>query len=194
MWPAVSVSTVPSTPESAESADHALKAKHRALWALGNYTSVATDVIAPLGPTLVTALVIGPDDRVLDIAAGAGNVAIPAALTGADVTASDLCPELLADGERLAADRGATLVWQEADAEALPYPDASFDVVSSCVGVMFAPHHQQAADELVRVCRPGGRIGLISWTPAGFIGRMFGVMRPYAAPPAPRGPAAALGR
>lgn len=177
--------TTDVTTENPESADRALKAKHRALWALGNYTSVATDVIAPLGPTLVAALDIGPGDRVLDVAAGAGNVAIPAALTGAAVTASDLCPELLADGERLAAEQGASLVWQQADAEALPYPDASFDVVSSCVGVMFAPHHQQSADELVRVCRPGGRIGLISWTPTGFIGRMFGVMKPHAAPPPP---------
>lgn len=170
---------------TADDADRELKAKHRALWALGDYTSVATDVIALLGPTLVAATQIGPGDRVLDVAAGAGNVAIPAALSGADVIASDLCPELLADGERLAAEQGATLRWQEADAEALPFEDASFDVVTSCVGAMFAPHHQQTADELVRVCRPGGRIGLISWTPSGFIGRMFGVMRPYAAPPAP---------
>ncbi|WP_353650386.1 methyltransferase domain-containing protein [Nakamurella sp. A5-74] len=170
---------------TADDADRELKARHRALWALGDYTSVATDVIALLGPTLVAATQVGPGDRVLDVAAGAGNVAIPAALAGADVIASDLCPELLADGERLAAEQGATLRWQEADAEALPFADASFDVVTSCVGVMFAPHHQQTADELVRVCRPGGRIGLISWTPAGFIGRMFGVMRPHAAPPAP---------
>ncbi|MEJ7650586.1 MAG: methyltransferase domain-containing protein [Nakamurella sp.] len=169
----------------AADADRELTAKHRALWALGDYTSVATDVIALLGPTLVAATQLGPGDRVLDVAAGAGNVAIPAALSGADVIASDLCPELLADGERLAAEQGATLRWQEADAEALPFEDASFDVVTSCVGAMFAPHHQQTADELVRVCRPGGRIGLISWTPTGFIGRMFGVMRPHAAPPAP---------
>lgn len=170
---------------TADDADRELKARHRALWALGDYTSVATDVIALLGPTLVAATQVGPGDRVLDVAAGAGNVAIPAALAGADVIASDLCPDLLADGERLAAEQGATLRWQEADAEALPFADASFDVVTSCVGVMFAPHHQQTADELVRVCRPGGRIGLISWTPTGFIGRMFGVMRPHAAPPAP---------
>ena len=77
------------------------------------------------------------------------------------------------------------MTWEEGDAEALPYPDAAFDVVLSCVGVMFAPHHQQAADELVRVCRPGGRIGLISWTPEGFVGEMFRTMKPYAPPPPP---------
>ncbi|HEX5994138.1 MAG TPA: class I SAM-dependent methyltransferase, partial [Jiangellales bacterium] len=92
-------------------------------------------------------------------------------------------PELLEAGRVDARRRGAELAWQEADAEALPFADAEFDTVISCVGVMFAPHHQRAADEMVRVTRPGGTIGLISWTPQGFIGRMFGVMKPYAAPP-----------
>ena len=166
-------------------ADRALKAKHRAMWALGDYPAVATDLIAELGPTLVTAAGVGPGRRVLDVAAGTGNVAVPAALTGADVVASDLTPELLAAGREHAARRGAELSWEEADAEALPYADASFDAVLSCVGVMFAPHHQQAADELVRVCRPGGTIGLISWTPEGFVGELFRTMKPYAPPPPP---------
>ena len=119
------------------------------------------------------------------MAAGSGNAAIPAALTGAEVVATDLTPELFEPGRREAAEVGATLRWEQADAEALPCDDASFDVVLSCLGVMFAPHHQRAADQLVRVCRPGGTIALLSWTPEGFLGRMFATMRPYAAPPPP---------
>jgi ubiquinone/menaquinone biosynthesis C-methylase UbiE len=99
------------------------------------------------------------------------------------VIASDLTPELLKSGERQTAGRDLPISWEVADAEALPYDDASFDAVISCVGVMFAPHHQQAADELVRVCRPGGTVGLLSWTPSGFIGQLFATMKPYAAPP-----------
>jgi ubiquinone/menaquinone biosynthesis C-methylase UbiE len=162
-----------------------LKARHRVMWGLGNYPVVATDVIASLGPTLVEAAGIGPGQRVLDVAAGSGNVAIPAAQLGAEVTASDLSPELLAQGEAVAASLGVALQWEEADAENLPYADASFDAVVSCVGVMFAPHHQEAADELVRVVRPGGTVGLINWTPDGFVGQMFAVMKPFAPPPPP---------
>ncbi|MFZ2527096.1 MAG: class I SAM-dependent methyltransferase [Rhodococcus sp. (in: high G+C Gram-positive bacteria)] len=165
--------------------DRAVKAKHRAMWALGDYPAVATEVIRKLGPILVSSCDVGAGDRVLDVAAGSGNVSIPAARTGASVVASDLTPELFDAGRRDAASAGVDLTWQEADAEALPFDDASFDVVLSCVGVMFAPHHQAAADELVRVTRPGGRIGLLSWTPDGFIGRMFATMKPYAPPPPP---------
>jgi SAM-dependent methyltransferase len=164
-------------------ADRAVKARHRAMWGLGDYAAVATDVIPDLGPTLVTATGVGRGDRVLDVAAGSGNAAVPAALAGADVVASDLTPELFPAGRAFAARHGVELAWEEGDAEALPYPDASFDVVLSCVGVMFAPHHQQAADELTRVCRPGGRIGLLSWTPTGFVGELFRTMKPYAPPP-----------
>jgi len=166
-------------------ADRALKAKHRAMWALGDYPAVASGVIPELGSALVSACAVRSGDRVLDVAAGSGNAAIPAALTGAEVTATDLTPELFDVGRRDAAAAGVTLTWQEADAEALPFDDASFDVVLSCVGVMFAPHHRVAADELVRVTRPGGRIGLLSWTPGGFIGRMFATMKPYAPAPPP---------
>jgi SAM-dependent methyltransferase len=165
--------------------DRALKARHRAMWALGDYPSVATEVIPHLGATLVRACRTGPGQRVLDVAAGTGNAAIPAALTGADVVACDLTPPLLAAGRALAAERGAVVDWREGDAEALPFPDGSFDVVLSCVGVMFAPHHRTAAAELVRVCRPGGTIGMINWTPAGFIGQLFGLMKPYTPPPPP---------
>ena len=171
--------TIPATQSDA---DRALKQKHRAMWASGDYPRLASELIWRLGPRLVAATSVQPGERVLDIAAGSGNVAIPAALHGATVVASDLTPELFDVGRRLATEAGAELEWREADAEALPFTDGSFDVVLSCVGVMFAPHHQQAADELVRVTAPGGRIGLISWTPDGFIGRMFKVMKPFAAP------------
>ncbi|MGV0745646.1 class I SAM-dependent methyltransferase [Mycolicibacterium sp. XJ870] len=171
---------------SATDADRALKAKQRALWASGNYPAVAADLIPQLGPELVRASGLGPGDRVLDVAAGAGNAAIPAAAAGAAVTASDLTPELFDAGRAIAAQRGVDVTWAEADAEALPFADNGFDVVMSCVGAMFAPHHQPTADELVRVCRPGGTIAMINWTPTGFIGRLFATMKPYA-PPLPPG-------
>lgn len=174
-----------STTVSAADADRAVKAKHRALWASGDYVAVATELIPELGPELVRAARIGAGDRVLDVAAGAGNAAIPAAIAGATVTAADLTPELFTAGRAAAAARGAQLEWVEADAEAMPFADNAFDAVLSCVGVMFAPRHQVAADELVRVCRPGGTIGLINWTPTGFIGRLFATMKPYAPPPPP---------
>jgi ubiquinone/menaquinone biosynthesis C-methylase UbiE len=169
----------------AAEADRALKSKHRAMWALGDYPAVATEVIADLGPVLVAACGVRPGDRVLDVAAGSGNAAIPAAHAGARVVASDLTPELLEVGRAQAAASGADIEWRQADAEALPFGDAEFDTVLSCVGVMFAPHHQASADELIRVCRPGGTIGVLSWTPEGFIGQMFATMKPYAPPPPP---------
>jgi SAM-dependent methyltransferase len=160
-----------------------VKQKHRAMWALGDYPAVAHDIVAPLGEVLVDACLVTTGDRVLDVAAGTGTVAIPAAEAGAQVTASDLTPELLAVGAATARGTGLDITWEEGDAEALPYADGAFDVTTSCVGVMFAPFHRAAADELVRVTRPGGRIGLVSWTPEGFIGQMFSVLRPYAPPP-----------
>ncbi|MFU8945543.1 class I SAM-dependent methyltransferase [Mycetocola zhadangensis] len=166
-------------------ADKALKAKHRAMWALGNYPELAADIIADLGTTVVDALGIGAGERVLDIAAGAGNAAIPAAQAGAQVVASDLTPELLTAGKRRADELGVQLDWRQADAEALPFADAEFDTVMSTVGIMFAPHHEASANELLRVLRPGGKIGLINWTPEGFIGQMFATMKPYAPPPPP---------
>jgi ubiquinone/menaquinone biosynthesis C-methylase UbiE len=165
--------------------DRALKARHRAMWALGDYPAVARELVAPLGPILVEAARIGPGERVLDIAAGSGNASIPAALTGADVVASDLTPDLLETGRQRAAQAGVQLEWVEADAEALPFADGEFDAVISAIGIMFAPHHQSAADEMLRVSRAGGSIGLISWTPGGFVGQMFVTMRPYAPAPPP---------
>ncbi|WP_192860150.1 class I SAM-dependent methyltransferase [Mycobacterium sp. MS1601] len=164
-------------------ADRALKAKHRALWASGDYPAVAHELIPELGPRLVQAAGINAGQRVLDVAAGSGNAAVPAAAAGARVVASDLTPELFDAGRAHAAHHGVELEWVEADAEALPFEDNSFDAVLSCVGAMFAPHHQATADELVRVVRPGGTIAMINWTPTGFIGKLFATMKPYAAPP-----------
>src|SRR5580765_4372763 len=172
------------TTNTAEAA-RALKARHRAMWAFGDYPAVVTDLVAPLGPVLAGAVGIRPGDRVLDVAAGTGNAAIPAAEAGASVVASDLTPELFEAGQREAARRGTRLQWRQADAEDLPFADGEFDTVMSCLGVMFAPYHQASADELIRVCRPGGTIGLLNWTPEGFIGQMFTTMKPYAPPPPP---------
>ncbi len=165
--------------------DSELKARHRAMWASGDYPSMVEAFLLPLGPRLVEACGIGPGMSVLDIAAGTGNASIPAAQRGASVTASDLTPELLQAGRHRAEAEGLELEWVEADAEHLPFDDESFDVVMSSIGAMFAPHHQEVADELVRVCRPGGTIGLLSWTPEGMIGALFRAMGPFAPPPPP---------
>jgi SAM-dependent methyltransferase len=179
---ATTATTVPIT-ETPE--DRALKTKHAAMWASGSYPTVVEEVVGPLGGILVDAVGVASGQRVLDVAAGTGTSALPAARVGADVTATDLTPELLEIGRATAAAEGLQLTWRTADAEALPYADSSFDVVLSCIGVMFAPHHQQAADELLRVCRPGGTIGVLSWTPEGFIGQLFAAMKPFAPPPPP---------
>lgn len=159
-----------------------VKVEQRKMWACGDYATVADDLISELGTTLVDACTVTADDRVLDVAAGCGNAAIPATRTGARVVASDLTPELLAAGRR----RDAGPAWVAGDAEALPFRDGRFDVVMSCVGAMFAPNHQATADELVRVCRPDGRIGMVTWAPDGFLGQLSLVAAPFA-PPSPPG-------
>jgi SAM-dependent methyltransferase len=170
---------------TAEVAYDELKTKHRGMWASGDYPLMVDTFLLPLGPRLVDACGIDAGMRVLDVASGTGNAAIPAAQRGAVVTASDLTPELLAAGEARPESAGLDIRWVPADAENLPFEDESFDVVMSSIGVMFAPHHQAAADELLRVCRPGGRLALLSWTPEGMIGSLFATMKPFAAPPPP---------
>jgi len=155
------------------------------MWASGDYPSMVETFLLPLGARLVDAAGIGAGMRVLDVAAGTGNASIVAAQRGAQVTASDLTPELLAAGRARAQSEGVELEWVEADAENLPFDDGSYDVVMSSIGAMFAPHHEDVADELVRVCRPGGTIALLSWTPEGMIGALFRTMGPFAPPPPP---------
>jgi ubiquinone/menaquinone biosynthesis C-methylase UbiE len=157
----------------------------RDVWTSGNYPEVAERLIRGFGPVLVDELRIGPGQRVLDVACGAGNVAIPAALAGADVTGLDIAPALLEQGAANAWAADVDIEWVEGDAQAMQFDDAGFDVVTSAVGVMFCSSHEKAAAELVRVCRPGGAIGLINWTPEGLIGSMFGVLAPFMPPPAP---------
>jgi SAM-dependent methyltransferase len=165
--------------------DSELKARHRAMWASGDYPSMVDTFLLPLGPRLVAAAGIGPGMKVLDVAAGTGNASVPAAQAGAEVTASDLTPELFDAGRARAEAEGVELDWVEADAERLPFGDESYDVVMSSIGAMFAPRHEAVASELVRVCRPGGKIALLSWTPEGMIGALFRAMGPYAPPPPP---------
>ncbi len=170
---------------SAADLDRERNAADRTMWALGDYHKFAKQTVWELGPVLVAACGISAGQRVLDVAAGTGNVAIRAAETGAQVVASDLTPENFEAGRREARDREVELEWVEADAEALPFNDGEFDAVTSAFGAMFAPGHQQVADELLRVCRPGGTIGMINFTPEGLAAEFFGTFARYAPPPPP---------
>jgi ubiquinone/menaquinone biosynthesis C-methylase UbiE len=159
--------------------DRAFKARTRAVWAAGDFPRVARETIKDVGPALVAAAGVRSGQRVLDVAAGSGATSIPAALAGGDVVASDLTPELLDAGREAALAAGVALEWVEADAEALPFGDASFDVVLSSFGAMFAPRHQVVADELLRVARPGATIAMANWTPEGWVGQFFLTMLPF---------------
>jgi ubiquinone/menaquinone biosynthesis C-methylase UbiE len=161
------------------------KTETRAIWALGDYHRFARETVWELGSVLVDAAGISSGERVLDVAAGTGNIAIRAAEAGARVVASDLTPEHFDAGRREAAERGVELEWVEADAESLPFGDGVFDVVTSSLGAIFAPGHQAVADELLRVCRPGGRIGMVNFTPDGLAADFFGALGPYMPPPPP---------
>jgi SAM-dependent methyltransferase len=168
----------------------ALKAKQRTTWAAGDYSVVGT-TLTIVGELLCEAVDLTAGERVLDVATGNGNTALAAARRYADVTGIDYVPALIARaGDRARAD-GVPLTLEEADAERLPYADASFDVVLSSFGVMFTADQGQAARELVRVCRPGGRIGLANWTPSGFIGELFKTIGRHV-PPAPGAKSPAL--
>jgi len=162
----------------------AIKARQQATWASGDFAVIGT-TLQIVGELLSEAADVRAVHRVLDVAAGNGNATLAAARRFASVTSTDYVPALLERGrERADAEKLANVTFQVADAEALPYPDASFDVVLSTFGVMFAPDHERAAAEMMRVCRPAGRIGLASWTPAGFIGQLFRLVAGYV-PPAP---------
>ena len=161
----------------------ALKAKQRGAWAAGDYAVIGT-TLQIVGESLCEALDLRSGERVLDVAAGNGNATLAAARRFADVVSTDYVPALLERGKARAAAEGLNIRFQEADAEQLPFGESEFDVVLSTYGVMFTANQEKAASELARVTRPGGRIGLANWTPAGFIGQLFKIMGRYI-PPAP---------
>ena len=159
-----------------------VKRRQQQTWASGNYAAIGT-ILCITCELLCEAVDLRAGQEVLDVATGTGNTALAAARRFCEVTGIDYVPDLL-DRARLRADvEGLSLTLREGDAENLPFPDASFDVVLSTFGVMFAPSQEQAARELVRVCRPGGKIGLASWTPDGFLGEFFRIMGEYVPPP-----------
>jgi 2-polyprenyl-6-hydroxyphenyl methylase/3-demethylubiquinone-9 3-methyltransferase len=166
-----------------EMALHSFKEAMRSAWALGDYHRFARSTVWDVGPVLVDAAGVTAGQRVLDVAAGTGNVAIRAAERGASVVASDLTPANFDAGRREARAHGVELDWVEADAEALPFAASEFDVVASAFGAMFAPDHERVASELLRVCRPGGAIVLASFTPEGLGGEFFGLVARFAPPP-----------
>ena len=161
----------------------AVKTKQQAMWASGDFAVIGT-TLQIVGEMICEAVDLRAGERVLDVAAGNGNATLAAARRFADVTSTDYVPALLDGGRRRAEAEGLSVRFEPADAENLPYGDASFDVILSTYGVMFAPDHQRSARELMRVCRPGGRIGLASWTPAGFLGDLFRTVAKYV-PPVP---------
>jgi ubiquinone/menaquinone biosynthesis C-methylase UbiE len=161
----------------------ALKSRQHAAWSSGNYAVVGT-TLQIVGEELCEALDIRAGSKVLDVAAGNGMVTLAAARRWCDVTSTDYVPALLELGRTRAEAEGMSVTFKEADAENLPFADASFDVVLSTFGVMFTPNQDKAAAELLRVCRRGGQIGLANWTPDGFIGQVFKVLGKYLPPPA----------
>jgi len=160
-----------------------IKSRQQAAWGAGDYAVIGT-TLQIVGETLCEAVDLRSNQRVLDVAAGNGNATLAAARRFADVVSTDYVGALLDRGRERAAAERLSVTFQEADAEALPFADASFDVVLSTFGVMFTPNQQQAANELTRVCRAGGKIGMANWTPEGFIGQLFKTIGKYV-PPAP---------
>ena len=160
----------------------AIKARQQATWAAGDFGRIGVQ-LQIVGESLCEAVDLRATDRVLDVAAGNGNASLAAARHFADVTSTDYVPALLEQGRLRAEADQLPVTFQVADAEALPFADASFDVVLSTFGVMFAPNPERAASELLRVAKPGGRVGLASWTPGGFIGQLFDLMRGFVPPP-----------
>ena len=172
-----------STTEAIAPDLHAVKQRQQTMWASGDFHAVAT-LIQPVAEDLCEAVDLRADWRVLDVATGSGNAALAAARRGCDVVGIDYVPALLARGRRRAEAEGLDIELVEGDAESIPFPDASFDAVLSVYGAMFAPDHEKTFAELARVCRPGGRIGLATWIPDGFIGEMLKVVSAHV-PPAP---------
>ena len=161
----------------------AIKARQQSAWATGNY-AVVGNTLQIVGESLAEALDLHAGERVLDVAAGSGNATLAAARRWCDVTSTDYVPALLEAGNARAVAEGFPVKFREADAENLPFADASFDVVMSTFGVMFTPNQERAAKELMRVCKPGGRVGLANWTPESFIGQLFKTIGKYIPPPA----------
>jgi len=161
----------------------AIKQKQQATWASGDFAVVGT-TLQIVGESLAEAVDIRAGERVLDVAAGNGNATLAAARRFADVMSTDYVPSLLDKGRERARAEGLAVQFETADVENLPFADASFDVVLSTYGCMFAPDHARTASEMMRVLRPGGRIGLANWTPGGFIGRLFKVIGAHLPPPA----------
>ena len=159
----------------------AVKTRQQAAWSTGNYAVVGT-TLQIVGENLCEALDLRSGARVLDVAAGNGNATLAAARRWCDVTSTDYVSSLLDSGRARSVAEGHDVQFQEADAENLPFPEASFDAVMSTFGVMFTPNQDQAASELARVCKPGGRIGLANWTPESFIGQLFKTIGKYVAP------------
>ncbi len=167
----------------------ALKSRQQSAWASGDYAVIGT-TLQLVGEQLAEACDLRWDERVLDVAAGNGNATLAAARRGCHVTSTDYVDVLLDRGSHRASAEGLDVVFQVADAEELPFADASFDAVLSTFGVMFSPDQERAASELARVCRPGGRIGLANWTPDSLVGEMFKVLgRQLPPPPGVRSPA-----
>src|ERR1700685_4437077 len=164
----------------------------RATWAAGDWDSFS-GLVEPVGTLVLDRIGVEPGMDLLDVGTGSGgNVAIPAALRGATVVGCDVTPELFGHAQRRAAEAGVEVEWVEADAQDLPFGDASFDRVISTFGAMFAPDHFRAAAELVRVCRPGGRIAMTTWVNDGFVGELFGLTGSFMPPPPPGGEAPPL--
>jgi SAM-dependent methyltransferase len=159
----------------------ALKSRQRTAWASGDYALIGT-TLQLVGEQLAETCDLRWDERVLDVAAGNGNATLAAARRGCRVISTDYVPALLDRGAERARAEGFTVDFQAADAEALPFPDAAFDAVLSTFGVMFTPDQAKAASELMRVCRPGGRVGLANWTPEGFVGQMFKILGQHVTP------------
>jgi SAM-dependent methyltransferase len=174
----------PTTPTAPAAPDYAaVKTRQRAAWSSGDYAVVGT-TLQIVGESLCEALDLRAGQRVLDVAAGNGNASLAAARRWCDVMSTDYVPALLERGSERAVAERLTIDFREADVEALPFDDASFDAVLSTFGVMFAPNPRRSASEMLRVCKPGGKIGLANWTPDGFIGQLFKTIGKHVPPPA----------